>query len=94
MPALEIGKIYTCEKYLLLYPAKNMAISEMAPVSIGSRRGPAAWWATGIDSHIVCCEANRVFVVLEVYMDRARIIIDEMNGWIINADWINIKEAK
>lgn len=92
MLALEIGKIYTCEKYLLLYPTRNMAISYTA--SAGTSRGLAAWWAAGIDSHIVCCEANRVFVVLEVYMDRAKILIDEMNGWIINADWINIKEAK
>ena len=92
MLALEIGKIYTCEKYLLLYPTRSMAISYMA--SAGSSRGLAAWWATGIDSHIVHCEANRVFVVLEVYMDRAKILIDEMNGWIINADWIIIKEAK
>lgn len=102
MTTLELGKLYTCQKHLLIYPTINAARGVVA--ELARRRveldavDPAAYatnyWSRQLNCQIILSEPNEVFMVVDQKQinDKVfyKILLREKLGWFIWKEWLGI----
>lgn len=87
---LEVGKLYSCSKYfLLLYPDKETAADDLGIVGI-DRLADAAYWSKRLG--ISYCNTETPLLVISVNEKYVEVLAGDQKGWIINEDWLEIKE--
>ena len=91
---LEVGKLYSCSEYFLMfYPDKDTAAARGA----GDPRRPAAvavaaYWTRELGKPVSYCNPLTPLLVLSVKEQYIEVLAGDKVGWIINEDWLNIKE--
>jgi hypothetical protein len=99
---LKVGKLYSCSEYnLLLYPDKAAArqadavafscSSAVARTSI-LVAVDAGYWSTKLDKSVSYCNPLTPLLVLNADNRYAEVLVGDKVVWIINEDWLNIKE--
>jgi hypothetical protein len=92
---LEVGKLYSCSKYyLMLYPDKNTAAAELSPGAdraLLCARG-AALWSKRFGKPVSFCDPETPLLILSVNDKYHEVLAGDQKGWIINEDWLDIKE--
>ena len=95
---LEVGKLYTCEKYcLMLYPDPETADVRSA-LEAGGRSAldaaaaSAAYWSKRFGKPISYAEKNIPLLVLNNEEKYVEVLAGDKKGWIIDQDWLEIKE--
>jgi len=95
---LEVGKLYSCSEYfLLLFPDKDTAARTTAA---GICRAHvlavvavvAAYWSEIMDKPVSYCNPQTPLLVLSVKEQYIQVLAGDKRGWIINMDWLEIKE--
>ena len=97
---IEVGKLYRCSEYfLLLFPDKDTAAAAAALVAAvraaaAAHAVPAiaAYWSKKIDKPVSYCNPQTPLLVLSVKEKYIEVLAGDKKGWIINEDWLNIKE--
>ena len=93
---LEVGKLYSCSEYfLMLYPDKDTAAPSAAvrwEVSAAAATNAAAYWSEVIDKPVSYCNPKTPLLVLSVKEKYIQVLAGDKVGWIINEDWLDIKE--
>lgn len=102
---LEVGKLYTCEKFhLLLYPDPDIAA-----VAAGSGGGPApaapnggnpatyaTFWSNRLGKPVFYLEKNIPLLILKAEVKAEEkfyeVLAGDRKGWIIYRDWLPLKE--
>ena len=115
MKRLEVGKLYSYSKYLLLYPDRETAVAAVADTSTAAAEAhpvaaaeistaaiaaTAAWraeascsyWSNQFDKPVNYCNPLTPLLVLSVKEKYIEVLAEDKVGWIINEDWLNIKE--
>ena len=95
---LEVGKLYSCSEYfLLLYPDKEAAaridiaaLSADAPPAALS--AAASGWSRELGKSVSYCDPETPLLVLSVKEQYIEVLAEDKKGWIINMDWLEIKE--
>ena len=102
---LEVGKLYSCSEYfLLLYPDKDTASSaaaaergppdaaiiEAAPARIAG--AAVAYWSKKFGKSVSYCNPKTPLLVLAVEEKYVEVLAEDKRGWIINEDWLELKE--
>ena len=100
---LEIGKLYSCEKYyLLFYPYLNTATVAAAlaaddtagSVAAAARQGAAAYWTRRLGKPVSYLEKSTPILVLNMEKNFVEVLGGDRKGWIIIKDFLNIKEIE
>jgi hypothetical protein len=101
---IEVGKLYRCSEYfLLLFPDKETAAPEQlddglvlatatATATLAAAAIEAAYWSEKIDKPVSYCNPQTPLLVLSVKEQYIEVLAGDKVGWIINEDWLNIKE--
>jgi hypothetical protein len=103
---LEVEKLYVCEQYyLMLYPDKETATTPDAPISyvaVAVRRKRAvplatvamnaASWSKTFGKPVSYCNPETPLLVLSTVNKYVEVLTGDRKGWIINEDYLNIKE--
>jgi len=104
---LEVGKLYSCSvHFLMLYPDKDTAADAVAQQSdelvAAGDGGPdelgvaattaAAYWTRELGKPVSFCNPLAPLLVLSVKEKYIQVLAGDKVGWIINEDWLNIKE--
>jgi len=92
---LEVGKLYSCSEYfLLLYPDKDTAAANLGAATEDARAAavPAAYWTRELGKPVSYCNPLTPLLVLSVKEKYIEVLAEDKVGWIINEDWLNIKE--
>jgi len=106
MKRLEVGKLYSCSKYLLLYPDRETAVAAVADTSTAAAAAAAAvaataawraeascsYWSNQFDKPVNYYNPQTPLLVLSVKEKYIEVLAGDKVGWIINEDWLNIKE--
>jgi hypothetical protein len=90
MKRLEVGKLYSCSEYfLMLYPDKDTSaelnVARYAAV-------PAAYWSRELGKPVSYCNPLTPLLVLSVNEKYVEVLAEDKRGWIINEDWLELKE--
>jgi hypothetical protein len=90
----KIGKLYRCSVYfLLLFPDKETAAESTAAVrAAGAAARTAAYWSEKLGKPVSYCNPQTPLLVLSVKEQYIEVLAEDKVGWIINEDWLNIKE--
>jgi hypothetical protein len=103
---LKVGKLYSCSEYnLLLYPDKAAARQADAPSrpSASDRRRrwaarsniaavDAGYWSAKLDKSVSYCNPLTPLLVLNADNRYAEVLVGDKVVWIINEDWLELKE--
>ena len=98
---LEVGKLYSCSKYfLMLYPDKDTAAlatpfdAHAAAYVHGDAARTAAYWNRKLQYQkpVSYCNPLTPLLVLSVKEKYIEVLAGDKKGWIINMDWLEIKE--
>jgi len=101
---LEVGKLYRCAVcFLLLYPDKDTASSAAADehhaaaeaahaTATAATTSAAAYWSKKFDKPVNYCNPLAPLLVLSVKEQYIEVLAGDKRGWIINEDWLEIKE--
>jgi len=101
---LEVGKLYSCSEYiLLLFPDKDTAAYEAAAAAVPAAQLPTcthpsswpaacAYWTRELGKPVSYCNPQTPLLVLSVKEKYIEVLAGDKVGWIINEDWLNIKE--
>ena len=96
---LKVGKLYSCSKYfLLLFPDKDTAAAAVAALWQCSTPTPdaAPYWtrelARKLGKPVNYCNPETPFLVLSVKEQYIEVLAEDKKGWIINMDWLELKE--
>ena len=97
---LEVGKLYICEYFLLLYPdwvAAADAVAAAAAPAAARRAGAAAaadaaYWSKRLEKPVYYTEKNIPLLVLNNKKEYVEVLVEEKVGWIMVDDWLGIKE--
>jgi hypothetical protein len=94
MKRLEVGKLYSCSEYfLLLYPDKDTASAVGLDAAMGScPTRTAAYWSRKFDKPVSYCNPLTPLLVLSVNEKYVEVLAEDKRGWIINENWLEIKE--
>jgi hypothetical protein len=97
MKPLEVGKLYSCSGYyLMLYPGKKAAAeanyANATAASASSAATTAAYWSKRFDKPVSYCDPKTPLLVLSVNDKYHEVLAGDQKGWIINEDWLEIKE--
>lgn len=97
---LEVGKLYACEKFhLMFYPDQETAAaaarshqpSSADPIG-GLPFALAAHWSNRFGKPVSYAEKNIPLLVLKAEEKFYEVMIEDKKGWIIYEDWLEIKE--
>jgi len=105
MQRLEVGKLYSCSEYfLLLFPDKDTADAAVAALWQCTTPGPdaspigAAYWtrelARKLGKPVSYCNPETPLLVLSVKEQYIEVLAGDKKGWIINMDWLEIKDIR
>jgi hypothetical protein len=98
---LEVGKLYPCSEYfIMLYPDKESAAAvpaaaaaaaavPAAGAAAGAAVPAAAYWNRKLGKPV---NSQTPLLVLSVNEKYVEVLAGDKKGWIINMDWLNIKE--
>lgn len=104
---LKVGKLYSCSEYnLLLYPDKAAArqATRQADAVAFSRSSAVArttgtlaavdagYWSTKLDKSVSYCNPLTPLLVLNPDNRYAEVLVGDKVVWIINEDWLELKE--
>jgi len=95
---LEVGKLYSCSEYfLLLFPDKDTAAAtttaaDLDPLAAAVTAIAAAYWTRELGKPVSFCDPETPLLVLSVKEEYIQVLAGDKVGWIINEDWLNIKE--
>jgi len=97
---LEVGKLYTCEKFhLLFYPdpdAASAAERTNQPYPAAPNGGKpgtyASYWSNRLGKSVSYAEKNIPLLVLDSKEKFYEVLIEDKKGWIIFKDWLEIRE--
>ena len=93
---LEVGKLYSCSKYfLLLYPDRETAAAVPYAPAEGRRDAAArhvAYWTREFGKPVSYCNPQTPLLVLSVNEKYVEVLAEDKRGWIINEDWLELKE--
>ena len=104
MKRLEVGKLYSCSEYfLLLYPDKESAADAgpafaAAPLSghgfnaADAAASASAYWSRKLGKPVSYCNPLTPLLVLSVKEQYIEVLAEDKRGWIINEDWLELKE--
>jgi hypothetical protein len=100
---LVVGKLYSCDRYLMIYPNKVGVVK-----AINSEHGSAAcissyeasasyrsgYWTAKLKQTVYYCDPGSPILVLSLCKsnDCAEVLIRDIKGWIYYQDWMHIKE--
>jgi hypothetical protein len=91
---IEVGKLYSCsEHFLMLYPDKETAAGGHHAVAVPTA-ATAAYWSKKFDKPVSYCNPETPLLVLSVKEQYIQVLAGDKKGWIINMDWLNIKEIR
>lgn len=92
----EVGKLYTCEKFhLLFYPDPDTAAAaaaEHAHVAAAAAGAAAAFWSNRLGKFVFYVDKNTPILILNNKEEYIEVLVGEKKGWIIYRDWLNLKE--
>ena len=104
---LEVGKLYRCSEYFLsLFPNKETAATAHAATTAGGTAEAAAsadggtaeadatcaYWTRKLGKPVSFCDPETPLLVLSIKEEYIEVLAGDKVGWIINEDWLNIKE--
>ena len=92
---IEVGKLYRCSEYfLLLFPDKDTASAVVTDAAFTASAVPvaAAYWSKKFDKPVSYCNPKTPLLVLSVNEKYVEVLAGDKKGWIINMDWLEIKE--
>jgi hypothetical protein len=92
---LEVGKLYSCSEYfLLLYPDKDTARRHFGAAERDIRYADAnaAYWTRELGKPVSYCNPLAPLLVLSVNEKYVEVLAGDKRGWIINIDWLELKE--
>ena len=95
---LEVGKLYSCSEYfLLLFPDKETAASELAATAAilaatSASATAAGHWTRKLEKPVSVCDPKTPFLVLNTSDEYVEVLAGDQRGWAICQDWLNIKE--
>lgn len=92
---IEVGKLYSCSEYfLMLYPDKDTAVvgRGAAAAATAAAVAVAAYWTRELGKPVSYCYPLTPLLVLSVKEKYIEVLAEDKVGWIINEDWLNIKE--
>ena len=91
---LEVGKLYICSGYfLLLFPDKETADPfGAARASAADAEATASYWSKKFDKPVSYCNPETALLVLSTVNKYVEVLAGDCKGWIINEDWLKIKE--
>jgi hypothetical protein len=93
MLPLEVGKLYSCSKYfLLLYPDTDSASLAFEAGKISEPFYAASYWSKQFGKSVSYCNPKTPLLVLAVEEKYIEVLVGDKRGWIINIDWLEIKE--
>ncbi len=89
---LEVGKLYVCEKYhLLFYPDPDTATAAASTAAVATAT-TAALWSNRLGKPVFYTDKNTPILVLNNKEEYIEVLVGEKKGWIIYRDWFNLKE--
>jgi hypothetical protein len=114
---IEVGKLYSCSKYLLHYPDRETAVAAVADtstaaaaahpvaaaeISTAAIAATAAWraeascsyWSNQFDKPVNYYNPQTPLLVLSVKEEYIQVLAGDKKGWIINMDWLEIKDIR
>jgi hypothetical protein len=99
---IEVGKLYSCSEYiLLLFPDKDTATYEAAAAAYAAAyayaaaaRGAAAYWTRELGKPVSYCNPKTPLLVLSVDKKYVEVLAGDRKGWIINEDWLELKDIR
>ena len=93
---LEVGKLYRCSEYFLsLFPNKETAATAHAATTAGGTAeadATCAYWTRKLGKPVSFCDPETPLLVLSIKEEYIEVLAGDKVGWIINEDWLNIKE--
>ena len=98
---LEVGKLYTCEKFhLMFYPDPEAALAAErtntpfypAAPNGGNPATFANFWSNRLGKPVLLLEKNVLLLVLDSKEKFYEVLVEDKKGWIIYRDFLNIKE--
>ena len=99
---LEVGKLYSCSEYfLLLFADKETAgqctaavPADAAAAAAAAAARTAAYWNRKLQNQkpISYCNPLTPLLVLSVNEKYVEVLAGDKVGWIINEDWLELKE--
>jgi len=100
MQRLEVGKLYSCsEHFLMLYPDKETAAlavinggRAVASDEVEPPVGAVAYWTRELGKTVIYAEKNISLLVLNTEGEYVEVLAGDKKGWIINMDWLEIKD--
>ena len=94
----EVGKLYTCEKFhLLFYPDPDTAAATTVAAADEDADAPAAaaaaaFWSNRLGKFVFYVDKNTPILILNNKEEYIEVLVGEKKGWIIYRDWLNLKE--
>jgi len=93
---LEVGKLYTCEKYfLLLFPdpeTVGAAYAHNDRSAAADFGAAAAYWSNRFGKPVLYAEKNIPILVIQNKEEYIEVLSGDKSGWIVYQDWLNLKE--
>jgi hypothetical protein len=90
---IEVGKLYSCSKYfLLLYPDTDSASLAFEAGKISEPFHATYYWSKQFGKSVSYCNPKTPLLVLAVEEKYVEVLVGDKRGWIINIDWLEIKE--
>jgi hypothetical protein len=93
---IEVGKRYSCSEYFLMfYPDKDTAGAYHGVCATDARADAvavAAYWTRELGKPVSYCNPLTPLLVLSVNEKYVEVLAQDKRGWIINEDWLKIKE--
>ena len=92
---LEVGKLYRCSEYfLLLFPDKDTVRTSFGAAERDLRYAAldAAYWTRALGKPVSYCYPKTPLLVLSVDKKYVEVLAGDRKGWIINEDWLELKE--
>jgi len=92
---LEVGKLYSCSEYfIMLYPDKETARTSFGAAERDLRYADAdaAYWTRELGKPVSYCNPLTPLLVLSVNEKYVEVLAEDKRGWIINEDWLELKE--
>jgi len=98
---LKVGKLYSCSEYnLLLYPDKAAArqadaVAFSCSSAVAHTRSAAVdagYWSAKLDKSVSYCNPLTPLLVLNADNRYAEVLVGDKVVWIINEDWLELKE--
>ena len=93
---MKTGKLYICEEYfLLLYPDPETAAAGATAVGGTAEAAAAAdYWSNRFGKPVYYAEKKVPLLVLNNKKEYIEVLAGDKKGWIIYADWLELKEIQ